>query len=136
MPTRAAELLADRLGVPADGGAVAELSRVGLIPRTGSYKGHALYDALAREQFTDRAGQEWAHRDGRLLDRCAAARHLGGRDVDWDQVVRLGWIAPSARWLPSVGGLADWRAVAPSPRAAALRSPPVASSAVVGRIPR
>ncbi|MGW8768357.1 hypothetical protein ACWGN5_38430 [Streptomyces sp. NPDC055815] len=95
--TRAAELLADRLGVPADADTVAELARAGLIPRTGSYKGHTLYDGLALEQFTDRAALERAHRDGRLLDRYTAARHLGVRDVDFGHLTRSGRLRPAAR---------------------------------------
>ncbi|MER7625788.1 hypothetical protein [Streptomyces sp. NPDC126503] len=93
--TRAAERLTERFGLPVAPDAVAELHRTGHLPRTGSYKGHPLYDGLALERFTDRAALEAARRDGRLLDRTSAARHLGVRDTDFTHLIGTGLLHPA-----------------------------------------
>lgn len=93
--TRAAERLSERFGLPVSADTVVELHRTGHIPRTGTYKGHQLYDGLALERFTDRAALEAARRDGRLLDRISAARHLGVRDVDFTHLTRAGLLHPA-----------------------------------------
>ncbi|WP_336319774.1 hypothetical protein [Streptomyces lavendofoliae] len=67
--TRAAELLAQRFGVPVAPDAVAELHRTGHIPYAGSYKGHPLYEGLALERLTDRAA-----RDGLTTPPCLRSR--------------------------------------------------------------
>ncbi|MEV7282895.1 hypothetical protein [Streptomyces sp. NPDC093111] len=109
--TRAAELLTERFGTPVDADVLPELARKGLIPRTGDYKGHPLYDGLAIEQFTDRTALDKARHDGRLLDRTAAARHLGIRDSDLNHLTRARWLRPALHvrsrhqprsWAPSV----------------------------------
>ncbi|MGO4636364.1 hypothetical protein AB4225_36510 [Streptomyces sp. 2RAF24] len=93
--TRAAELLAERFGIPVDADVLPELARKGLIPRTGDYKGHPLYDGLAVERFADRTALDKARHDGRLLDRHAAARHLDIRDSDFTHLTRARWLRPA-----------------------------------------
>ncbi|MGO4634926.1 hypothetical protein AB4225_28965 [Streptomyces sp. 2RAF24] len=93
--TRAAELLTERFGVPVDADVLPELARKGLIPRTGDYKGHSLYDGLAIERFTDRTALDKARHDGQLLDRTTAAHHLGIRDSDLNHLIRARRLHPA-----------------------------------------
>ncbi|MEU8762719.1 hypothetical protein [Streptomyces sp. NPDC048659] len=93
--TRAAELLTDRFGIPVDPDVLPELARKDLIPRTGYYKGHPLYDGLAIEHFTDRAALDKARHDGQLLTRDRATHYLGIRDSDFTHLTRAGLLLPA-----------------------------------------
>ncbi|MEU4273282.1 hypothetical protein [Streptomyces sp. NPDC026092] len=102
--TRAAQLLAERFGVPVAAEAMTELDRIGHIERTGSYKGHTLYDGLTLEHFIDRAALDRARHNGRLLEHHAADRHLSIRDSDFTPLTRGNWPRPAthvhSRWQP------------------------------------
>ncbi|WP_435060330.1 hypothetical protein [Streptomyces sp. bgisy060] len=93
--TRAAALLEQRFGIPVASEVLIELDRVGLIECVGSYKGHPLYDGHALEHFTDQAALEKARHNGRLLDRTAAAKHLGIRPSDFDHLTKSKWLRPT-----------------------------------------
>ena len=69
---RAAEVLSGRLGLVVTADGAGELARRGLLPVTGYYKGHAVYDGRALEAFTDTAAA--GH-----LGRAAAHRRAGRR---------------------------------------------------------
>jgi hypothetical protein len=85
---RAAEVLSGRLGLVVTPDGVEELARRGLIPVTGSYKGHALYDGRALEAFTDAevaSGATWA---GQLRTAGQAAAYLRVRRSDLNHLIR------------------------------------------------
>lgn len=91
---RAAEILSVRLGVPVSTDAVRELSRTGVIPAAGSYKGHRLYDGRAIEAFDDMAVLNQAEIDGYLMPTKEAMTLLGCRERDWRHLLDKGWLAP------------------------------------------
>ncbi|MFG2299185.1 acyl carrier protein [Streptomyces sp. NPDC048603] len=97
---RAAALLEERFGMPVAPEVLIELDRLGLVECVNSYKGWPLYDGLALEHFTDRAVLEKAKRDGRLLNRTAAARRLRVRACDFDHLTKANWLRP-ATWVHS-----------------------------------
>lgn len=97
--TRAADFLAERFCTPVPADAIPELAAVGLLPIVGDYKGNPLYCGRTLEAFTDRAAVEQAVKNGRLLTRAEAARHLGIRDSDFDHLVRAGLIVPRSYGL-------------------------------------
>ncbi|MFE4265392.1 hypothetical protein [Streptomyces sp. NPDC056883] len=97
---RAAALLEERFEVPVAAEVMVELDRLGLVERVGDYKGHALYDGQALEDFADRAVLERAKHNGRLLDRTAAAKYLGIRACDFDHLTRAKWLRPQM-WVHS-----------------------------------
>ena len=77
---RAAEVLSGRLGLVVTADGVEELARRGLLPVTGSYKDHAVYDGRALEAFTGTAaavdaslGRAAAHRRTRPPPTCVSA---------------------------------------------------------------
>jgi hypothetical protein len=94
---RAAEVLTGRLGTPVSSDGVAELGRRGLLPVTGSYKGHALYDGHALETFTDAGAAAEATRAGQLRTADQAAAYLRVRRADLNHLTRAGLLAP-VRW--------------------------------------
>ena len=57
-------MLSRRLGLEVTADGVEELARRGLLPVTGSYKEHALYDGRALEAFTDTGAAAEATRAG------------------------------------------------------------------------
>ena len=97
---RAASLLSTRFGLELDPGVLLELDRMGLIPRVGEYKGHAVYDGRALEQFHDRAALQQAIARGRLLTRDEVAGYLQVRRADVEHLVRGNWLEP-VTWVCS-----------------------------------
>jgi len=95
--SRAAEVLAQRLGVDVDPDAVVELARAGLIERAGSYKGHRLYSGRSVAAFRDRDAFTAAARTGWQRTRDEAAAYLRVRPVDVGHLVRAGRLRPVAR---------------------------------------
>ncbi|MFD3874433.1 hypothetical protein [Streptomyces sp. NPDC058623] len=112
---RAAALLEERFEVPVAPEVLIELDRIGLVECVGDYKGHALYDGQALEHFTDRAALERAKHNGRLLNRTAAAKHLGVRASDFDHLTKAKWLRP-AMWVHS-----GWQRRRDAPRVALYR---------------
>jgi hypothetical protein len=98
---RAAELLRNRLGVPADGDAVAELARRGLLDIVGAYRDAPLYDGRQLERFEDVAALADARRCGRMRVTGEAAAYLRIRRSDVTHLVRAGLLTP-ARWGYSI----------------------------------
>lgn len=97
---RAAEILAERLGVEADPDAVAELARTGRIRQAGDYKGNALYSGRDLAAFRDRDAYAAACRTGRQMDRTAVAAYLEVRPSDVEHLIRSQWLVP-VRWVHS-----------------------------------
>jgi hypothetical protein len=88
---QAAEVLAERLGVPVDRDAVLELARAGLIADTGTrYKGHRLYSGRSIAAFRDAEAFRAAAVVGRRLTSEQAADHMGIRRPDFEHLVRAG----------------------------------------------
>lgn len=94
---RLAEDMTKRLGVDVDPDTVAELSRMGHIPRAGEHRGRETYAVWAVARFTDRPALEQAMVSGRLRTTDEAARVLDVRRADVDHLVRLKWLRP-VRW--------------------------------------
>lgn len=92
---RAAEILAERLGVPVESHAVADLGRAGRIPVVGEHEGRPLYCGRALETFDDTAAIAAANQDGQLHITDAAAGYLGVRRGDVTALHRLGWLVPA-----------------------------------------
>jgi hypothetical protein len=113
---RAAVILTDRLGAVVTADAVVELSRAGLLPVVGDYRGHALYDGRALETFTDTDALTRAARDGQLLTRAEAAERLGVRRVDVEHLLAAGLLQP-AGW-----GLSPWQSRRSRPQVPLLRA--------------
>jgi hypothetical protein len=91
---RAAGVLSGRLGLVVTPDGVEELARRGLIPVTGCYKGHALYDGRALEAFTDleaASGATWA---GQLRTAGQAAAYLRVRRSDLNHLIRARILRP------------------------------------------
>ncbi len=91
---RAAEMLSGRLGLVVTPDGVEELARRGLIPVTGCYKSHALYDGRALEAFTDTeaaSGATWA---GQLRTAGQAAAYLRVRRSDLNHLIRSQILKP------------------------------------------
>ncbi len=95
--SRLAEQMAARLGVDVDPDAVAELSRMGLIPHAGTFKGHNLYAVWAALRVTDLAVLAQAAVSGHLHTTDRVLMVLNVRSSDLDHLVRQGWLRP-ARW--------------------------------------
>lgn len=112
---RAAGILSGLLVCEVEPYAVEELSRQGLIPVVGDYKGSALYCGRALERFGDRAALETAMVDGRLLTSDEAAEHLRIRRTDFDHLVRAGRLRPTS-WARS-----EWQTSRARPAVALYR---------------
>lgn len=91
---RAAEVLSGRLGLVATGDGAEELARRGLLPVTGYYKDHPLYDGRALEAFTDIAAAADATWAGQLRTADQAAAYLRIRRSDLDHLTRSGILQP------------------------------------------
>ena len=91
---RAADVLSGRLGVEVTADGVEELARRDLLPVTGSYKQHALYDGRALEAFTDTGAASEATRAGRLRTADQAAGYLRIRRSDLNHLTRSGVLTP------------------------------------------
>jgi hypothetical protein len=107
---RAAEVLAERLGIPVTSDGVAELARGGLIPVAGDYKGFPLYDGRALETFADASAAAEATRAGRLRTAIQAAGYLRTRRADLGHLIRAGLLTP-AGWGHGPSGRRDTRSV-------------------------
>lgn len=94
---RAAEVLAERLGVDVDPDAVVELARLGRIREAGDYKGHTLYSGRDLAAFRDRDAFTAAARTGKQRTRDDAAAYLQVRPVDVDHLIAARWLVPIAR---------------------------------------
>lgn len=97
---RAAALLEERFGMQVAPDVLVELDRLGLVECVDYYKEHPLYDGLALEHFADREALEKAKRNGRLLNRTAAGKHLGIRACDFEHLTKAKWVRP-ATWVHS-----------------------------------
>jgi hypothetical protein len=93
--TRAAELLAGRLGITVTGDGVAELARRGLLPVTGQYKGWPLYDGRILEAFTDASAAAEATRAGRLRTTAESAAYLRIRRSDLNHLIGCRVLRPA-----------------------------------------
>lgn len=91
---RAAEVLSGRLGLVVTADGVEELARRGLLPVTGYYKDHALYDGRALEAFTDTAAAADATWGGHLRTAGQAAAYLRIRRSDLGHLTRPGILRP------------------------------------------
>lgn len=87
---RAAEVLSARLGMVVTRDGMSELGRRGLIPVTGYYKEHALYDGRALESFADVAAAVDATWAGYLRTADESAAYLRIRRTDLGHLVRAG----------------------------------------------
>jgi hypothetical protein len=94
---RAAGVLSARLGLAVTGDGIEELARRGLIPATGHYKGHRLYDGRALESFTGTAAAAEASRAGQLRTATQAAAYLRIRRSDLNHLIRARVLRP-AKW--------------------------------------
>lgn len=94
---RAAEHLAERLGVEVEAEAVEELARMGALAVVGDYKGSPLYDGRQIEAFTDIDALHTAAERGRLLGTAAAVERLRCRRVDLDHLIRAGLLTETKR---------------------------------------
>ena len=91
---RAAEVLSGRLGFAMTADGVEELARRGLLPVTGYFKDHALYDGRALEAFTDHVAAASAAWAGQLRTADQAAAYLKIRRSDLDHLTRPGVLRP------------------------------------------
>jgi hypothetical protein len=91
---RAADVLSRRLSVEVTADGVEELARRDLIPVTGYYKQHALYDGRALEAFTNQAAAADATRAGQLRTAGQAAAYLKIRRSDLNHLIRSGVLMP------------------------------------------
>ena len=91
---RAAGVLSRRLGLEVTADGVEELARQGLLPVTGYYKQHALYDGRALEAFTGTGAAAEATRAGRLRTADQAAAYLRIRRSDLNHLTRSGVLKP------------------------------------------
>jgi hypothetical protein len=94
---RAAEVLSARLGATVTADGVQELARRGLLPVTGRYKGHRVYDGRALETFTDTAAAAEACRAGELRTAVRVAAYLRIRRADLDRLICARVLQP-AKW--------------------------------------
>ena len=91
---RAADVLSRRLGLEVTADGVEELARRDLLPVTGYYKQHALYDGRALEAFTDTGAAAEATRTGHLRTADQAAGYLRIRRSDLNHLTRSGVLTP------------------------------------------
>ena len=91
---RAADVLSRRLGLEVTANGVKELARRDLLPVTGYYKQHALYDGRALEAFTDTGAAAEATRIGQLRTADQAAGYLRIRRSDLNHLTRSGVLKP------------------------------------------
>ena len=91
---RAAVVLSGRLGLVVTADGVEELARRGLLPVTGYYKGHAVYDGRALEAFTGTAAAVDATWGGQLRTAGQAAAYLRIRRSDLAHLTRPGILKP------------------------------------------
>ena len=91
---RAAGVLSRRLGLEVTADGVEELARQGLLPVTGYWKDHALYDGRALEAFTGTGAAVEATRAGRLRTADQAAGYLRIRRSDLNHLIRSGVLKP------------------------------------------
>ncbi|MFI5857458.1 hypothetical protein [Streptomyces parvulus] len=92
---RAEQHLADRFSITVHSGTAAELSRRGHLPVRGEYRARPLYCGLALEALRDRRTVQRASAAGRLHMRDAAAKTLGVRESDFDNLLRAGLLTHS-----------------------------------------
>jgi hypothetical protein len=92
--SRAAQLLSERFGVTVEPYVLIELTRRGLVPEAGEYKGYPLYCGSALERFRDATALNQAIDAGRLLTVAEAAAHLRIRRGDFSHLHRARWIEP------------------------------------------
>jgi hypothetical protein len=92
---RMAQELARLLEVEIWADGVEELARRGLLPATGCFKGHTVYDGRAAEAFTDAQAAVDAQRAGELRTAEESAGYLRIRRADLDHLTRAGLLAPS-----------------------------------------
>lgn len=95
--SRAAEVLAQRLGVAVLPSTVRELTRMGHLRVVGDFKGHALYSGRDLEAFADLTALEQAHRTGCERDRESATAYLRIRKADMEHLIRAGRLRPCRR---------------------------------------
>ncbi|WP_433067255.1 hypothetical protein [Dactylosporangium sp. CS-033363] len=93
--SRSADELAARLGVDVDAHTVLELSRLGYLPRGGSYKGNRLYAGWALARFADLEALAQAAVSGQLHTTDEVVSVLGVRRSDVEQLVQLRWLRPA-----------------------------------------
>ncbi|MFI5712945.1 hypothetical protein [Kribbella sp. NPDC051620] len=96
--TRAALVLAERLGCEVTADAVFELGRREVLPITDFYKGNPLFDGGEVERFADRVVLAEAIEAGRCVTADEAAVYLRIRRADFDHLVRAGRVT-AARWV-------------------------------------
>jgi hypothetical protein len=77
------------------GDGVAELTRHGLLPVAGWYKGWPLHDGRVLEAFTDTGATADATRAGQLHTADESAAYLRIRRSDLDHLIRAGLLAPA-----------------------------------------
>ena len=87
-------MLSRRLGLEVTADGVEELARRDLLPVTGYYKEHALYDGRALEAFTDTGAAAEATRAGQLRTADQAAAYLRIRRSDLNHLTRSGVLKP------------------------------------------
>lgn len=92
---RAAEILAQRLGVEVWPHALPELARRGLILVAGDYKGHPLYCGRTLETWSDVGEVEQANTDGELLTTDRVVDRLGVRATDVQHLRARRWLVPA-----------------------------------------
>ena len=98
---RAAEILSGRLGFAMTADRAGELARRGLLPVTGSYKDHALYDGRALDAFTDHVAAASAAWAGQLRTAGQAAAYLKVRRSDLAHLTRPGILRPARYGRPA-----------------------------------
>jgi hypothetical protein len=98
--SRAAEVIADRLGTDVDPDTIVELARRGHLHPAGDYKGHQLYSGRDIAAFRDRQVLDTAARTGRQHDRTAAAAYLNIRPADLEHLISSQWLTPIT-WVHS-----------------------------------
>jgi hypothetical protein len=89
---RAATYLSKKLGVEVAPDTVMELSRRGLVPEAGEYKGNTLYDGRALEAFDDLVVLQRAAVEGHLRTADESRKYLRIRRSDLDHLVNAGWL--------------------------------------------
>ena len=87
-------MLSRRLGLEVTANGVEEPARRNLLPVTGCYKQHALYDGRALEAFTETGTAAEATRTGHLRTADQAAEYLRIRRSDLNHLIRSGVLKP------------------------------------------
>lgn len=101
--SRLGAAMTERLGVEVDSDTIVELSRLGFIPRTGTYKDHPTYAVWSAVQFRDWPALEQARVSGALHTSTGTARVLDVRLFAVAVLIRLGWLRPALMVRNPVG---------------------------------